>query len=252
MIQPSIPSSPNRCRFIVHLAFPSSGIFRISIFINGPGVWKSNIEVKQSCNHFMPFLHYPIDDSRFIPIVPKQLLSNVEDGIGVIRFVARKESSKVLMEHFCLEGEDWSDDNWNNGEEMKATIWDYGRMIIEYDKELYEIIITITFPKDGRYKSLLYLSSADDQDSFHLFTNFYFDVKNSKKRSKVSPYELIFEGQKFVPIEEKDIQIEPSDSAIITNNPSFEIACSVNKGSTLVLNLNDPHQQTIFGIQRGK
>jgi hypothetical protein len=135
---------------------------------------------------------------------------------------------------------------------MKATIWDYGRMIIEYDKELHEIIITITFPKDGRYKSLLYLSSADDQDSFHLFTNFYFDVKNSKKRSKVSPYELIFEGQKFVPIEEKDIQIEPSDSAIITNNPSFEIACSVNKGSTLVLNLNDPHQQTIFGIQRGK
>jgi hypothetical protein len=115
MIQPSIPSSPNHCRFIVHLAFPSSGIFRISIFINGPGVWKSNIEVKQSCNHFMPFLHYPIDDSRFIPIVPKQLLSNVEDGIGAIRFVARKESSKVLMKHFCLEGEDWSDDNWNDG-----------------------------------------------------------------------------------------------------------------------------------------
>jgi hypothetical protein len=225
IIQKSIPDSPERCRFIVHLAFPSVGLFKIEIYINGLEERNLYINNKIPCES-IPFLNYNESDTKFIPITPKSSITNINNGFAIIRFAVLKKRSELVLNIFHL-----NDDCWESGTEISREFGEYVSLEIPYDKTRYEDIVTVTFPSNGKY--LVYIYLKNDEGSFTSFISYYFNVANAREQAPISPLKFVSKGRKFPKIESPNININPSDSIILTSTNTFEISCEYQFGNEL-------------------
>jgi hypothetical protein len=86
-----------RLRYWLHCVFPNVGLYEIRIFIKAQLIITFYIDNKVG-NSGLPFLNYSAGDSEFVPINRRAGLTETDNGVGLIRFVAFTARSKVVCE----------------------------------------------------------------------------------------------------------------------------------------------------------
>jgi hypothetical protein len=118
------------------------------------------------------------------------MLTTVSEGFAIIRFVISKEFSKL-----SFSTEQLIEETWKNIPILSK----YGAMTIPCDEAKYEIIASITFPKYGRYKVRITQTHQHESNQFEAI--YFFDAINCQHRNYVSPFDYIFRGRKFAPVD---------------------------------------------------
>ncbi|OHS94735.1 hypothetical protein TRFO_10878 [Tritrichomonas foetus] len=226
---------PSRCRFKVYISFPDVGTYKIQYFINTNHVLDNYIDVKSiKIRKSVPLLYDHHHDSKFIPIVPKKTISPVRHGVAMIRFAVSPHRSNIIWNIYDID----TIKNTNSEIERK-----YGKWIkiqIPFDQGRYEDQLVITFPKNGRFKVLVYLEN--DENSYTSFASYYFDVTGAKEQDPFHPSYFLYKGRESAPIYIKNtsISLKPNASFIIFNDPKcmVEIGTS-NASDKILLNLKN-------------
>lgn len=225
IVQSTIPSSPKRCRLISHVAFPEIGLFQVFMFVNSIKVFECFVDNNKVSDH-IPFLSYNMPNLKFFPISPKSTLTKVEKEYFLVRFLISSKKS-----NFIINAKKVSRKNWKNEKILEGDIVSTGILIVPFDKERYEIISIITFPKNGLYKLdfLVCKGKLVSNDFFSMF----FDVTGSFYRSKMSVCDFIPKERQIAPIFCKYAKIYPSESLIISKENKMSFIISARQNSKL-------------------
>jgi hypothetical protein len=203
-----IKQTNDRMRWACHAVFPEVGLFALVVFLNGSSQAVTYIDNKKA-NHDIPFLSYYFDDSGFIPICPLRGLVTCEDGIAIIRFAAFIKRSRLMI------------DVVDSADKSEQRLANYERLLIPFDMTRYENVISVAFPKAGRWKVVVYLSNDEGTDN--KFIIYRFDVR-SPHRDPVLPLDYIASDREFVPLPaSKSLELSPISSAFVTNKRVQEI-----------------------------
>lgn len=199
IIQMYLPKHHNRCRFKTYIILPNPGYYKIELFINTKFELRYYVNNLNPCNKKIPIFYNPFNDHHFISLNPKSVLSSVDDGIKIIRFVVSKKRSDFIYEIQKLDDED---SFILNGEIISNKKYSqYVTLLLPFDKDHFEIQLCITFPSNGRYSVSLFM--LDDEDTYTFYVRYFIDVKgvNSNEKNETNPiyYSSFCKGRKFAP-----------------------------------------------------
>ena len=219
IITPKLPKHPERCRFRTCISLPNKGFYLIKMFIDGPQaieyyvncLKKSTISVPVKCNLF--------HESKFIPIIPKTILTQVENGYALIRFAVKPKRSSLLWDITKLAKQNSLE---NKGETISREFGRYITLKLPFDEERYEDQLCVTFPSNGRYCVLIYL--ANDIGSYTTYTQYFFDVTGvtSDNPQPINPTSFMYKGRIFAPRRifdgnDNEVIIKPNQNCYIVD-----------------------------------
>ena len=196
VIEKKIKNHPERCRFISYIVFQEDGFYEVEMYIDSLKVLNYFVIVPQKNEGSIPVTLNYFHDSKFIQMTPKTVLSEVVNGVVIIRFAVAIKRSDILWDIIKL-----NDQNAFNidGEIIDRKFGRYIKLLLPFDDERYEDQLCITFPSKGRYVVKIYLTN--DEGSFSNYVKYYFDVTSigSNNPKPISPVYYMFDGRKFPP-----------------------------------------------------
>ena len=219
IIQPKILKRPDRCRFKTNIAFPKKGFYKVELIFDSKNVLTYYVDNPVQSTASVPIVFNPFHDSKFIPIIPKRILSAVRHGVALIRFAVEVEHSSLLWDIKKLTDQNSFDDE---GEIINREYGRYVKLTLPFDEDRYEDQLCVTFPSDGRYVVVIYLSN--DVGSYENYTKYFFDVTGvpEEKQTPVNPVNFMFNGRTFAPQkvfdgDENEITIEPNQNCYLVD-----------------------------------
>lgn len=234
--------------FFVYVCFPSTGKFRARIFLTtnhsprGDHVYDAYVENNEPCET-IPFIPSSKGNSNFIPISPKSILTYVTNGVAVIRFAIGRDSSELMFNIFHLRNGTWDDMI-----EVSHDQVNYVKLIIPYHDGLYEDLVTVPFPSDGRFLVIIYFQETQYDCDRSMYVRYYFDVTGANSRYPTSPVLHTFNGREFVPIYSDKLTVNPSSSVILTTLKNFQVSTTIPTNSDILLNIVPPEGNQYFLI----
>jgi hypothetical protein len=144
----------------------------------------------------IPFLSYEAEGTGFEAISPTMGLTEVANGLVTIRFLAFIERSEVLCTVF--------DSNEAKVEDRA----DYLRLQMPNDTSRYEDVITVAFPRDGRWLVKFFLGK--DEEMFGYVPQYHFDVTGANPGTVVSPISVVDRSRgviRHIPKPLQDLQL---------------------------------------------
>jgi hypothetical protein len=225
-----ISQTCKRSRWFLHAALPAIQLYKISLFINTIEQTAMFIENRRETSE-VPFLHYTLGDSKFIPIQPKIGFVKIDSGFALIRFAVGINRSRLLI------------DVINPERKKSRDLAQYVRLVIPGDQSRYEDVIVVSFPEIGKWSVQVFLEN--DVGSFTSFVTYQFDVIK-EIHEIVSPLMCVPEDRSFVPLElPKKMSMTPNESAVVLKNLLIEF--KVTFVGNILLNVRQLGKtQTIF------
>lgn len=214
IIQKSIPNHPERTRFRTNISLPDEGVYKVKLFIDSPFATEYFVTNLKRSEQSVPVTYNPFHESKFIPILPKKLVTTIKNGYALIRFAVSPKWSDVLWDIIKLT--DQNSFNYNEGEIIDRENGKCLKLTIPFDDERYEDQLCVTFPSTGRYSVLIYLSN--DIGSYSSYIKYFFDVVGVSSQKVVSPIKFLFNGRKFAP---KRIVDDNNCEVILKPNQNF-------------------------------
>jgi hypothetical protein len=232
-----IATTDTRRRWIFHAVFRSIGLYRLQLCIDG-WVFRT-VYVDNLCGTTeIPFLHYTMGDSGFIPICPTKGLTQISSGFALIRFAVKNRRSNLFLEVV------------NSGRQSHKEKAQYVKLEIPTDPSRCEDVIIVSFPSSGLWSVQVFLENG--HGSFTQFVTYHFEVLQGIEES-ISPLEFIPDDRRYLKLEKPEgLSIMPDRSAVVVvDSLTFELTARF-RGS-LTLNLRPMHDQyTIFGTEISK
>lgn len=230
IVQPKLNRHQDRCRFRTNISFPEEGIFKVDLFIDSTKVLTYFVNNLVKCTISVPVTFNVFHDAKFIPIIPRRVVSSVRRGVALIRLAVSSERSTILWDIKKLSDENGFSDE---GEIINREFGRYIKLTIPFDDDLYEDQLCISFPSNGRYK--VSISLFNDFASFEHYTNYFFDVAGAPPEDKVpvSPVNFLFSGrtfapEKFVDGDLNEILIKPNQNCYLIDKKDQSILIKTN------------------------
>ena len=249
IIQKRLPKHPERCRFRVSIAFPQKGFYKIEMFIDTNEAVEYYVNNLEKSSISIPLSTNCWQDQKFIPIIPKKVLTNINLSYAVIRFAVSPKRSGVLCRIFKLNNKNSFE---KNGQLIDQKYYTYATLKLPFDDERYEDIVIVNFPFIGRYAVDLYLSN--DIGSYNSFITYYFDVNyDTKKNFQLTDVShFLYSGRSFTETKyyhetNDEIIFNPNFDGFLVNecNQTFELKTNLNEDAINVQVQQNDHR-TIF------
>lgn len=242
ILQKKIPKHPERCRFRVNIAFPQKGLFLIEMYINNFCELEYYVNNLSKSSLSIPIDYNPWNEPKFIPILPKTILTQIKSNYAIIRFAVSPKRSEICWKIIKLFNNNSFEKNGNKIDQKCGT---YATLMIPFDNERFEDQICINFPSNGRYAVEIYLSNGHhDNNNFTHFITYYFDVlgvKNNCEKKNICNF--IYKERSFVPTKffydsNKELFVRPNTKTIVvTEKDQFIDIKTESINDKILLNL---------------
>ena len=196
IIQKGMPNQPERLKFRTFISFPEKGQYKIELIINGRNELTYNVDAVSKSSQKVPIDSTPFNIYKFVPIIPKSILTTVTEGVAYFRFAASKDLN-CYFELGKIEGKTFNYESRKKYGGFKITAI---KLVIPFDDERWEYNCVANFPSDGRWVVTISMDDDVGSNSISEVTKFYYDVTGtSSKKNKVSPLEFMHKGRKLAP-----------------------------------------------------
>lgn len=253
IVQSQLPKHPERCRFKTSIAFPDKGFYKVDLYLDKPHILtyfvncltKSSLSAELNYNSF--------HESKFVPIAPTRILTQVKNGYAIIRFAVIPKRSDLIWDIEKL-----ADQNSLNpgGETIDRKCGRFISLQIPFDSERYEDQLCVTFPSNGRYTVMIYL--ANDIGSYTAYMRYFFDVTGTSKQAPVNPAKYVFKDRTFAPRKITDgkgneVIIKPNQNCYLVNKKEQTLQMkTANPNDDIHLEFKREDKTMVFVKQSGQ